>query len=479
MTTQFLPKLSQNYIELLEDDVYYDTTIEVGEDPNVKIFRAHRNILCCRSTYLRRTLVPNKKNNDVLAHIKLSNILPEIFQIILKYIYGGILLLNEQDTSNIVKVMVAADELLLQEIVDYLQNYLIKNKSDWIEQHFEFIHRTSFQSNYLLGLQQFCTDLMAKSPEKIFKSLDFTSLPEKSLVQLIKKDYLQMREVKVWEHLLKWGLSQNPTLISDPNNWSDDDFKTMENTLQHYLPLIRFFSLSSKEFLQKVRPYKKLLKKQLYEDLLNSHLNPDSEPSDNISLPRTVKDDEIIDSKIVNLNIISVISRWIDKADNNKFAHLRELYLPYKFPLLLRGSRDGFTPKMFHKLCDGRPATIAFIKVKETEEILGGYNPTTWFTTSDIIYTKMRDCFIFSFKNRDNFKDVGISYVQNTASALQHNKRFGPIFGNDLVICNSKDESKDYDVISCQKIHYEKKIRDCDDTRFSIEDYEIFQIIKR
>src|SRR3989337_741958 len=107
MSNQFLLKLSQNYIELLEDDEYYDITIEVGEDPNVKIFRAHMktgntkysyeherflhyditievgedpnvkifrahmNILCYRSSYLRRTFASNKKNKDnVLTHIK-------------------------------------------------------------------------------------------------------------------------------------------------------------------------------------------------------------------------------------------------------------------------------------------------------------------------------------------------------------------------------------------------------------------------
>ena len=85
MSTQFLPTLSQNYIELLEDNEYYDITIEVGDDPNSKIFRSHMNILCYRSPYLRRALASNKKkNNNALAHIKLPNISPEIFQIILK-----------------------------------------------------------------------------------------------------------------------------------------------------------------------------------------------------------------------------------------------------------------------------------------------------------------------------------------------------------------------------------------------------------
>ncbi|EXX62539.1 hypothetical protein RirG_160940 [Rhizophagus irregularis DAOM 197198w] len=49
---------------------------------------------------------------------------------------------------------------------------------------------------------------MANFPEKIFKSLDFISLPEKSLIQLIKRDDLQMKEVEVWEYILKWVLHQ-------------------------------------------------------------------------------------------------------------------------------------------------------------------------------------------------------------------------------------------------------------------------------
>ena len=87
MSTQFFSNLSRNYIEILEDSEIYDVTIEVGEDPNVKIFRAHMNILCHRSPYLRQVLISNNKknNNDsVLSHTKLPNILPEIFQIVLK-----------------------------------------------------------------------------------------------------------------------------------------------------------------------------------------------------------------------------------------------------------------------------------------------------------------------------------------------------------------------------------------------------------
>ncbi|GBC49111.2 BTB/POZ protein [Rhizophagus irregularis DAOM 181602=DAOM 197198] len=289
MSVQFFPKLSQNFIELLEDDEYYDITIEVGENPNVKIFRAHTGILCYRSSYLRRYLTSNKKNNDnVLAHIKLPKISPDTFQIILTYIYGGIFSLNENDTSDIFKVLVAADALHLNELVDYLQ-------------------------------------------------------------------------------------------------------------------------------------------------------------------------------------------KWIDKIDiNSKFAHLRGLYLPYKFNLLLRESQNGFSPNKFHELCDDKPNSVAFIKVKGTEEILGGYNPSIWKSSGDW----GQSCsFIFSFKNKDKLDDSILSHISNMDKALNYSELCGPSFGaSDLHISvDPWGNNTDYNI--CVQANYEKKIRDTGN-EFNIEEYEVFQIIR-
>ncbi len=85
MSSQFLLKLSQNYLELLEDNEYYNVIIEVKKDSNIKIFYMYMNVLYYHSSYLQRDLASNKRNNDnILIHLKLPNILPEIFQIILK-----------------------------------------------------------------------------------------------------------------------------------------------------------------------------------------------------------------------------------------------------------------------------------------------------------------------------------------------------------------------------------------------------------
>src|ERR1043165_5001650 len=103
--------------------------------------------------------------------------------------------LEAYDTLDIIKILEAANELSLQELVIYLQDYLIENKTNWMEKNFNFINQTSFEHDSFLELQKFCTDLMSKEPNKIFNSLDFVSIPEKSLVSLIQSDSLQMSEV--------------------------------------------------------------------------------------------------------------------------------------------------------------------------------------------------------------------------------------------------------------------------------------------
>ncbi|RIA81506.1 hypothetical protein C1645_810027 [Glomus cerebriforme] len=104
-----------------------------------------------------------------------------------------------------------------------------------------------------------------------------------------------MDEIQIWERVIKWGVAQNPALPSELTNYSKDDFKTLKNSLQQCIPFIRFYNLTSKEFKDKVLPYRKLLPKELYEDLLDTFLklsDPDSRPT-NKSKPRIYKHKQI------------------------------------------------------------------------------------------------------------------------------------------------------------------------------------------
>ncbi len=383
--------------------------------------------------------------------------------------------MEEYDNSDIIKILVAASELNLKELITYIQSFLIKNKVNWMEQNFYLIYQTSFENDSFLDLQKYCTDLMSKEPDKLFNSPNLSLIPEKLLISIIQNDNLQMSEIQIWDHVLKWGLAQNPQLPSDVTNYSKDDFNTLKNTLQQCVPFIRFYDLSSKEFTDKVLPYKRVLPKELYKDLLKTFLNlsdPDSRPSDN--KPRSQMTKEIekrnVDSKIITYQHAELISKWIKRLEiTDKLTSL------YEFKLLFRGSRDGLTSFKFHRICDNISPTVTIVKVKNSNEILGGYNPIGW--KSDGSYGSTKDSFIFSFNNFnineiDNFI---LSRVINEHDAIFNGIFNGPSFGNgDLIIwgtnlnfgsyCHSKVKS------------YEKSIRKNEDN-FDVEECEVFQIV--
>ncbi|EXX63287.1 hypothetical protein RirG_153690 [Rhizophagus irregularis DAOM 197198w] len=400
---RFLPKLSQNLLKILDDNEYYDITIEVGNDPYVKIFRAHMVILNYRSTYLQRILSTNKKKNDgTLVHIKLPNISPEIFQIILRYIYGGRLFLKEYDTLDIIKILIAASELNLQELVNHLQIYIIKNNKNWMEKNFNLVYQTSFENHSLLTLQKYCNDLISNRPEKILKSINSSSISEKLLVSIIQSNKLQMSEIQVWKYVIKWGLAHNLKLPTDPATFSKDDFNILKITLQQLIPFI-------------------------------------NRPNDKSKIIQN------IDSKIITPQHAALISNWIDKLNiTNKSTSL------YEFKLILRGSRDGFEPNKFHEICDDRSCTITIIKVKFNNQILGGYNPIEW--KSDRSYSATKDSFIFSFKNCDDINNHILSRVVKKNYAIFNDHTYGPSFGGvDLVLRGNSGY--------CIKDSYKKQIR--------------------
>jgi hypothetical protein len=337
-----------------------------------------------------------------------------------------------------------------------------------MEQNFNFIYQTSFENNSFLVLQKHCTDLISKKPDKIFNSLNFSSISEKILISLIQSDNLQISEIQIWKNVLKWGHAQNPELSSDPASLSKDDFNVLKNTLQHCIPFIRFYNLTSKEISDAVIPYRNILPEELYADLFKTFLDlhPDSMSIDK-SNPRKLKN---VDSNIITFKHAELISKWIDKLSTTD-----ELTSSYEFKLILRGSRDGFAPSKFHEICNGKSCTVAVIKVKDSNEILGGYNPIEW-EQGERIYGITNDSFIFSFESGNSIENHILSRVKNDQFAIFNVCDCGPLFGEygeDLALWGNDFYERSY----CKKRSYKKRIRKTE-AWFSVEEYEVFQIIK-
>ncbi|GBC27268.2 carbohydrate-binding module family 13 protein [Rhizophagus irregularis DAOM 181602=DAOM 197198] len=411
---KLLPKLSQNLLEILNDEEYYDITIEV-----------------------------------------------EIFGIILRYIYGGKISLEEYNISDIVKIMIAAKELSLKELISYLESFLIEYKANWLEQNFDLIYQISFEDNTFLELQKYCEVLISKEPNKIFNSPNFPSISEKLLITLIQNDNFQMNEIQVWEHVIKWGLAQNPELSSDLISLSKDNFDTLRNTLQQCIPYIRFRNLTSKEFLHNIFPFREILPKKLYVELLKFFLNSNYRPSEKFS-------SESVDSVIISNQHVELISKWINKTG--------ELSSSCKFKLLYRDSRDRPSElnsnfNKFREICKNKSRTVVVSKVRDSNKILGGYNPIVWKFIYGT-YGSTKDSFIFSFDN-NNIGNYILSRVKEEKKAIYNGScSIGPSFNNDLYLY--KDIFNQLR-ICCKQCSYEKHIGEIN--HLYIEEFEVFQIV--
>ncbi|CAG8705835.1 13536_t:CDS:1, partial [Funneliformis caledonium] len=170
-----------------------------------------------------------------------------------------------------------------------------------------------------------------------------------------------------------------------------------------------------------------------------------------------------IESSIITYRHAELITKWIEKLEITD-----EITASYEFKLLSRsqGGDVRFSSKF---------PTITIIKVKGTDEILGGYSPIAWprgtIFYSVFTYRTSKDSFIFSFEDIIDINSHILSRVKNEQHAIafhffSHYFSFGI---TDLSIGSSYG--------SCQMNDYEKPIRETVDN-FEIEICEIFLITK-
>ncbi|RHZ76324.1 hypothetical protein Glove_199g45 [Diversispora epigaea] len=264
-------------------------------------------------------------------------------------------------------------------------------------------------------LKKFNNDIIVNYPKLIFDSGDFTSLKETALISLLKRDYLKVEEIKIWDYVTKWRISQNPTLPADLK--------------MQCLPLIRYFHIPNEVIWKKVKPYKKILEKQLWDEIILHSVSNPGLPSRTISTPELQSILNEPFSSIINIEYVIELSSWIDKKSTYSSANI-----PYEFEFFFFEEEMVFIPRHF--------GTFA-----GTDEIVGDYNPLTW----------------------DNLKDDN----------MEINDRFyGPWFGVSefTEVSNFTHDKLGFGINLVIMINL--TIRTTTE-RFSIIDYELFEIIKK
>jgi len=96
----------------------------------------------------------------------------------------------------------------------------------------------------------------------------------------------------------------------------------------------------------------------------------------------------------------------------------------------LRGSRDGFDAKTFHRLCDGNNSMLTVIK-NTNGFIFGGYTSIPW-SSGVAGYRKDSTAFLFSLTNLSNTQlKLRVNILEE---GVWHRSDYGPIFGHDALV---------------------------------------------
>jgi len=78
--------------------------------------------------------------------------------------------LKEQTGSDILDLLLASDELLLDESIIFIQKYLIEKQPEWLQENFVKVLHMVFQLESCKQLQDYCLEFICFDPEPFFNS---------------------------------------------------------------------------------------------------------------------------------------------------------------------------------------------------------------------------------------------------------------------------------------------------------------------
>ena len=130
---------------------------------------------------------------------------------------------------DVLKLLIAVDELGVQQLISHIQEYLIEHQTEFLYQNPTGILEVVYQHETFTDLWNFCLEKICKEPKILFNSDKFINLKAPMLELLLKRDDLYMDEIEIWDSLLQWCFIQQ-NVKNDPANWGKDDIVKVESS---------------------------------------------------------------------------------------------------------------------------------------------------------------------------------------------------------------------------------------------------------
>src|SRR6185369_17195403 len=146
------------------------------------------------------------------------------FLLFKRYFYNGTVNIDNLGPNEILELLKACDELNVDELIEDLQNYLVFGEKEWIKQNLIYIHKISSYHQSLNFLYGYCNELINENPTLFLKSNDLTTIEKSMFMTILERDDLELKEIDIWDCIIKWGIGQNEELAKDIPEWKREDF---------------------------------------------------------------------------------------------------------------------------------------------------------------------------------------------------------------------------------------------------------------
>ncbi|CAG8447793.1 5668_t:CDS:2 [Dentiscutata erythropus] len=380
-------QLSSDFLKILDQEETFDVIIHVGDEITSESFKAHSIILRTRSEYFRAALSAawkKKENGFFVIDLRGMSIPHAIFGHVLFYIYGAYLKVEKLGVTEKLQLLKAADILMMDAFVDYLEADLIRTEKSWVNEKSSEVLYVALQISRCKELVSLCNDAILRQPKTFVSSKEFLFMPHDYVVSLIERDILGLDEIDIFAAVIMWGINNTPgiSLADDFSTWTADNITTLQSNVIHLISQIRFFQMPPDDFMKKVGPLTRVFAPELYDQVVEYHANTQFQFIYDVQPLR-------LNSTIIKENEEpALISYWInhpetdcDLPENLPFETFNKI--PFDFHLIFRCPGNELAQTAWRDLCYNQGPTMTIIRTKnqnEDEAVFGGYKSISWST---------------------------------------------------------------------------------------------------
>ncbi|PKC03049.1 hypothetical protein RhiirA5_363599, partial [Rhizophagus irregularis] len=159
---------------------------------------------------------------------------PKVFTAILRYLHFGNIKLERLDISTVLDLLIASDELSLEELTSEIQTYFIHLNSDWLKTKIVPILQCCYSNpTTFLKLKVHTLTIIKRDPTCLLIQNDLHSLSEKILNNILKECCNGLDDWAIWQCILKWALGQEKIneFSHDVKKWRQNEFNMLHETM--------------------------------------------------------------------------------------------------------------------------------------------------------------------------------------------------------------------------------------------------------